>query len=369
MKKFLKFALVFFALQSAAQADEAAPRKTENVIFMMTDGLRWQEVFTGAEKALIKKENCGGGDPRRIEKEFWRETPEMRRGDFLWFTWNVMAKEGQIFGNLEKHSDMHVTNGLKFSYPGYNETLCGYPDPRIVSNEVGPNPNVTVFEWLHRKPAYQGRVAAFGAWDAFDRIFNRERCGFLVNSGFAPVPELEANPQIRLLNLLKAEIPRRWGGEPDDALTFYSALEYFKEKKPRVFFLSLGETDEWAHAGRYDEYLASAKRADYYVKTMWQTAQSMPEYKDKTTLLFAADHGRGSGPEKWKDHGKDIDGAENIWLAVLGPDTRALGERSNIEPITQSQIAATIAALLGENYNADVPKAGKPIADVLPAKP
>jgi hypothetical protein len=33
--------------------------------------------------------------------------------------------------------------------------------------------------------------------------------------------------------------------------------------------------------------------------------------------------------------------------------------------VTQSQIAATLAAFLGENYVADVPKAGKPIDDVL----
>jgi hypothetical protein len=55
-------------------------------------------------------------------------------------------------------------------------------------------------------------------------------------------------------------------------------------------------------------------------------------------------------------------------MAFLGPDTRALGERSNIQGVTQSQIAATLAAFLGEDYTADVPKAGKPIADVLPQR-
>ncbi len=33
--------------------------------------------------------------------------------------------------------------------------------------------------------------------------------------------------------------------------------------------------------------------------------------------------------------------------------------------VTQSQIAATIAALLGEDYGAAVPKAAKPLLDVL----
>ena len=31
--------------------------KTKNVILITTDGLRWQEVFTGAEQALINKED------------------------------------------------------------------------------------------------------------------------------------------------------------------------------------------------------------------------------------------------------------------------------------------------------------------------
>jgi hypothetical protein len=36
--------------------------------------------------------------------------------------------------------------------------------------------------------------------------------------------------------------------------------------------------------------------------------------------------------------------------------------------VTESQVAATVAALVGEDYNAEVPKAGHPIADVLGSK-
>ena len=55
-----------------------------------------------------------------------------------------------------------------------------------------------------------------------------------------------------------------------------------------------------------------------------------------------------------------------VWMAFLGPDTPPLGERSKTSSITQSQIAATLAALLGEDYAASEPTAGKPIADVVP---
>jgi len=38
----------------------------------------------------------------------------------------------------------------------------------------------------------------------------------------------------------------------------------------------------------------------------------------------------------------------------------------NAPQITHSQIAATLAALLGEDYHAAVPKSGPPIRDLLP---
>lgn len=157
-----------------------------------------------------------------------------------------------------------------------------------------------------------------------------------------------------------------WGEEPYDALTFHSAMELFKAKHPRVLYVSFGETDEWGHDGRYDEYLTAAHRFDAYVKTLWETAQSLPEYRGTTTLILSTDHGRGLGAVDWKSHDKTVPNSDGIWIGVLGPDTVALGERSQVPDLQESQIAATLAAILGENYNADVAKAGRPIADVLP---
>ncbi len=360
------FALLIGA--SGTLADEPK-RATENVILLMTDGLRWQEVFTGAEELLMSKENGGVTDVEGLRKASWRDTPEARREVLMPYFWNVVAKQGQVYGNQHKGSVAQVTNGMNFSYPGYNETLCGFGDPRIDSNDKRPNHNVTVFEWLHRKPAFQGRVAAFGVWDVFPYIFNRQRCGFYINAGFEPLEEGAVSRQVQLLNRLRTETPRRWAAEPFDAVPYLTALEYFKERKPRVFFLSLNETDSWGHEGRYDEYLTAAHRADAYLGEIWETAQSMPQYKDKTTLIFLPDHGRGDAPVEWKNHGKKVPRSEFIWIGVLGPDTPALGERSNVPLVTQSQVAATLAAALGEDYNAAQSEAGKPIAAALRSAP
>ena len=98
---------------------------------------------------------------------------------------------------------------------------------------------------------------------------------------------------------------------------------------------------------------------------LWETIQEMPEYRGKTTLIFTCDHGRGNAPTGWKSHGMLVTGSASTWMVFLGPDTPALGERSEIEPVTHNQIAATLAAFLGEDYPAAEKKAGKPIVDTI----
>lgn len=366
MNHFVRRVAISVSLSLYAFASFAAqPHKTENVIFVMTDGLRWQELFQGAEESLMTKENGKVADVAALKEKYWRATPEARREALMPFIWNVVAKQGQLYGNRKVGSDAHVTNGMFFSYPGYSETLCGFADPRIDSNDNVPNPNVTVLEWLHKKPVFQGKVAAFGAWEVIASAANGKRGGFPANAGWDAFTEISGNPRLDFLNQLKAEMPREWDSEPYDAIAFHTAFEYLKERKPRVLYLSLGETDEWSHAGDYTKYLDAAHRVDAYLKTLWDTVQSMPEYQGKTTLIFSPDHGRGEAPVDWKSHGEKVPDSKYIWMAFVGPDTPVLGERSKVQTVTQNQIAATLAALLGEDYNADVPKAGKPIKDVL----
>lgn len=349
---------------AAAAAFAQPPRHTRSVVILMTDGLRWQEVFSGADPALLDKKSGGAANPEALRKHFWRETPEERRAALLPFFWSVVAPQGTVFGNRKAASEARVANGLNFSYPGYSETFCGVADPRIDSNDKRYNPNTNVLEFLHRRPGFEGRVAAFGAWDLFPWILNAPRAGILVNAGYEPLRLLESTPRIDLLNTLKAET-EYWDSEAFDAFTFHTALEYLRAKKPRVLAILLGETDEWAHAGRYDLYLQSARRVDNYARILWDALQAMPEYRGSTTLILATDHGRGSGKKSWRNHGRRIPESQYVWMAFLGPDTRPQGVRATTAPVAQAQLAATIAALLGEDFRSAVPAAAPPIPDVL----
>ncbi len=318
MKRFASGAFLVLAALSPALFAADPPRKTENVVVVVTDGLRWQEVFRGAETALVSDKPGGVEDVAATKKAFWRPTALERREVLLPFFWSVVAKQGVLYGNADAGSSAQVENGFKFSYPGYNEIITGAGDPRIDSNEYPPNPNVSVFEWLNGTPELHGRVGVVAGWDAFPRIFNRDRSRLDMRVGWeTPVPNA-ANPRQELLNTLYASITHEFSDMPWDALLQQTLLEYVRAKKPRLLFVGFGETDEWAHNGRYDLVLQSARAVDGFLRELWQTMQEMPEYRGKTTFIVTTDHGRGDGPENWKHHDWNVEGAENMWIGVAG---------------------------------------------------
>ena len=301
--------------------------------------------------------------PNRNLNSFTRS--EARREALLPFIWTEIGRHGQIFGNQAKGSVVSVTNGKKFSYPGYNEILTGFGDPEINTNDKRLNPNVNVFEWLNGRPGLRGRVAVFGTWDVFPYIFNLERSHLPIWPAWeARFTACEIRPPGFVTNLMR-DTTAMWEDLTYDSLLFHATVDYVKHKRPRLVFLGFGETDEWAHAGRYDLYLNAAHHVDEFVRRLWNTTQSMSNYRGKTTFILTADHGRGSGPKGWRDHGEKVDGAEGDWIAVIGPDTPPAGERIAMEPLTESQIAATIAALLGEDFHGAFPKSGAAISELM----
>jgi hypothetical protein len=203
----------------------------------------------------------------------------------------------------------------------------------------------------------------------YDDIFNRARSGLVMQTGWTPPHAARETPRTALLRELYATSTRFDEEDPPNALLQIPLLDYVRTGRPRVLFVGYGETDNWAHQGRYDLVLDSARRFDGFVGQLWSTMQAMPQYRGSTTFIITTDHGRGSGPVQWKEHGVEEPGSENIWVGVLGPDTAPLGERAHGAPVAQAQIAATVAAFMGRDYRAAVPRAAAPIAAVLGAAP
>jgi hypothetical protein len=243
--------------------------------------------------------------------------------------------------------------------------LTGHPDPRIDSNEFGLNPNTTVFEWMNHFPEFHGHVAAYATWDVFKNIFNEPRSQIVLQCGWDLPGKGKLTPRQELLNELYRTTTRLDDEDVWDSFLQVPLLEFVKSAHPRLLFVGYGETDNWAHAGRYDLVLESAQQFDAFVKQLWDTMQAMPEYRGQTTFIITTDHGRGSGLEEWKEHGVEEKGSENIWIAVMGPDTEALGERANIDAVTQSQIAATAAKFLGKDFRQGSAEAAPALPGVM----
>ncbi|NCI45591.1 alkaline phosphatase family protein [Sediminibacterium soli] len=336
-------------------------QKAENVIIITTDGFRWQELFGGMDKEIADNKRFHEGDSAAIFSRYWAADPGERRKKLLPFFWNTIAQHGRIYGNREYGNEVNVSNPYWFSYPGYSEIMCGYADTAINSNDYKPNPNTTLPEFLNRQPAYKHKVAAFTAWEAFNRILNEQRSGIPVVAAYDHSGGANPTANEKLINAMLDDSYKKWGGECFDVFTHYAAMEYLQTKKPKLLYISYGETDEWAHAGAYRSYLDAAHQFDAWIKQIWDFVQSDPQYRNKTTLFITTDHGRGDvQKEKWTSHGASVEGANQIWFAVMGPNTPAGGEIKEKGLYYQKQFAQTIAKLLGTTY-----KASHPVAEAI----
>ncbi|MDB5232127.1 MAG: phosphoglyceromutase [Chitinophagaceae bacterium] len=343
---------VVLALTFCSQLMAQNPIK--NIVIVTLDGMRWQEVFNGADPTLLNN-NKFTPDIKELSSKFWAETNEIRRAKLFPFLWSTVKQNGRIYGNRNAGNYVNVANRYHISYPGYNEIFSGYPDTAISSNKKIPNPNETVLQFINRQKGYEGKVAAFTSWDVFPYIFNSAQSGVYVN---ADIDTLKfSTPQFSLLNDIQF-LSTKPIGVRTDVLTYMAAREYMKTYKPRVLYIGLDETDDYAHRGEYDHYLESANASDAMLADLWRTIQSIPQYKDKTTLIITCDHGRGDKiKENWRHHEKGIEESGETWIAMMGPGIIPAGEMQGRGQLYQQQIAATIAQLLGLKFRSSHPVA------------
>jgi hypothetical protein len=320
------------------------------VVLVTLDGVRWQEVFRGADAGMLAA-TANRASPVTLAA-YLRPGGASARRALVPFLWDTVATRGQLFGNVDRNSAVRVTNAARISYPGYHEMLTGFTRPTIIDNRPLPNPDVTVLEWLHRRPGFAGSVAAFASWDVFRFILNEDRSGI-------PVSRWQAAGLPPLVDQLRRDLPPPWKDSVYDAFVFRTALQFLKDKHPRLLHVALGDTDEWAHAGRYDRYLEALHRCDGWLRELWQALETLPAYRGRTSLIVTTDHGRGDTAETWTTHDAQTPGSEQAWVAVLGPGVPAGGERHDHPPLALAQVAATMASLARENYAAAV-KAAAP---------
>jgi len=345
----MKFYLFICCLLSAAQCF-GQKHLTENLMIITLDGMRWQEVFGGIDSEIVSDKKFTR-DSAYVISHFDGSDRNKRREKLFPFLWNTVAVHGQLYGDRLNGSEVNNANPYKFSYPGYNEIFTGYPDSAMNSNDKIINPNTNVLEFIAKQKGFKDRIAVFSTWDVFPYILNKWRSGIYVNAGVDSlnfkIPALTLIDEMQFLEAKPLDVRL-------DLLTYFAGREYLKAFKPRVLYIAFDETDDFAHAGMYGQYLKSAHAEDAMIKDLWNLIQSMTEYRDKTALVITCDHGRGNKiKDQWTSHGQKIEDSGQIWIAAMGPDIQPQGVVKTSSPVFQKQIAPTLAALLGFHFLPD----------------
>lgn len=372
LNTFLTASLILLSVQSFAQKEIP---KSKNLVLILIDGYRWQELFHGAEYGLLTNPKYNSMDSLQRMKDFWSDNVNERREKLMPFTWNYIANHGQIYGDRDSGNDVSVKNPYWISYPGRAEVLSGFVDLKISSNDYGINTNPNVLEFLSHQSGFEGKVATFACWDATGRCLDKPNSAMLIN---VPWKEKEegrltwedirgdhlTNEEI-LANEVQHYAPKIFGDdERPDFAVYALAKSYIRAKHPKVIYIDFGDTDEYAHEGKYDHYLLDAYNLDAMIEKLWEMMLKDPFYRNNTTFFVIPDHGRGIDGE-WTSHGSSIPHSDETWFMVWGSGIKPLGVINTREQIYQEQYAKTMAQILGYHYRLKGHAAGKSITSVV----
>lgn len=344
--------LICVLLPSVAVQSAWAVSPGHSVVLVTLDGVRVEELFDGLQEAAALRD---AEDPyseiEAVRQRYGRETQQERRLALWPNLWGRLAPQGVLLGNRALGNHLRVENQVAASSPGYVELMTGRARAEVVDNTLRRYPYTTVLEHARQVldlPFHQ--VALIGAWDGFNMAAASQDGAFLMVGARDRIPAPWSTPELDVVADLRAEVLGLWEGGTEQVLTWHLGIEFLKLHHPRLLWLALGNTDDWAHAGRYDRFLDCIHQQDAILGELWDLLQSLPEYRGRTTLVVTTDHGRGRGAVDWQEHDIGIEGSSDIWALVLGPGVPALGEATSEADLLQGQVSATMLQALGLDW-------------------
>jgi hypothetical protein len=131
-----------------------------------------------------------------------------------------------------------------------------------------------------------------------------------------------------------------------DELTFFMTKEIMNRFAPALLVVNFWDIDI-AHYGAYSLYLDAIRRTDRLVHELWQHVQSLPAYRDRTTLIVVPELGRDSdvAGNGFANHRSGDESCRRVWLVALGAGVpKGVGSQ---RPIRTLDVAPTVAEILG----------------------
>ena len=171
-----------------------------------------------------------------------------------------------------------------------------------------------------------------------------ERIGWSV-----PSPSAILDPEVKkaFLTALANFIHGPDSPASGDELTYFVATEVLRRVAPGVLLVGFSDV-EVAHSGTYSLHVGGILRDDLLVHRLWQFVQSLPEYRDRTTMVVMPEFGRdpdGSSTNGFFNHRSNTESCRLTWMMVLGEAARqpAVIERE----VRQIDLAPSLGEWLG----------------------
>lgn len=309
---------VFYAFCASISVHAQSAASADNVILVMLDGVRWREVFDGDMRSPIFR-------------NLWRE----------------LIPEGMIFGNRINGTEMTVSNGHNISLPAYQSIMAGATQG-CSSNGCGRVGVETVQERIKRELGLLAtQVATIASWNQIPNAVEHKFGATFTNAAFEDLNDGTDDAEFKAINQAQAQDLPPWAGSRFDRYTWLHAMHYLAKHQPRFLFISLNDSDEWAHKGEWTRYLETLRTYDAYIRELVAFLGKMGTYGQRTMLIVTTDHGRGDGGD-WKHHGWPWSASKYIWLygrpargSSISPPAFAEAGYSHID------VRPTIEAALG----------------------
>jgi hypothetical protein len=287
------------------------PEGAGNVVLVTLDGVRWQEIFEGADPERADAAGLPRGDARTARAL----TPNLHR---------LFFDQGTVLGDPRIGAPFLASGPNFVSLPGYVEIMTGAPSG-CDGNDCEPH-----LAWaIAGAAAHDAPAAIFASWERIARAVPAGAAGLLVRAGRGPGEEAPPYPGN--------------GEYLPDARTAAMAVDHLVRHRPRFLWVALGDTDEWAHRHDYRGYLDALRFADGFVGEIAAHLAGMGAFGARTTVVVTTDHGRDAS---FADHGGSA--SAGVWLMARGGLVKSHGPAPLLRPRHLRDIAPTLAAVLGE---------------------
>ena len=303
MKKFFLYSMVSLFMFSCSNNDAEAqiitdPKveskyQTKNVVLLVVDGPRISETWEAPNKENI---------PNRVS----------------------LLNQGVFISNFKN-------NGTTNTNPGHSAMCSGvYENIKNNGTELPGFPSV-MQQWLKFTGADKTKAWVIASKDKLEVLNDCKLADW--KGKFQPSVD--------------CGVSGNGSGYRDDLVTMTKTKEVMAKYSPNGMVINLKDVDSYGHANNWNEYIKAIKTTDASIKEIWDYIQSLPAYKDKTTLIVSNDHGRHIDANGgFAEHGDDCAGCRHIEFFAMGPDFKknATISTGNYEQI---DIASTMAELLG----------------------